>query len=279
MSSPVDARPAQVLARDVRIEPQRRCRACAPGARAARCPPVATTMFTGIAAASRVAVDGVRERPTQLEVGRRRVVVVEREVARPAGRPERASGDLRGHEVREAWRVSHGDHVQLIVRVRLERLARPASARTRRAPTFPGGRPRSRRCRSSTSRSSRALGDAERTAHHLAPGLRPLGAVALDRVPRLRPAVGAVHHAHEVRRRRDQPELDRAVVQRPHADRGPRRRCARGSSPGRSPARSRSPPRTRATPGSSTRLMPNSTSCAVSGSPSDQRSPSRRWNT
>src|SRR5438876_257862 len=31
--------------------------------------------------------------------------------------------------------------------------------------------------------------------------------------------------------------------------------------------------------GFSTRLMPNSTSCAVSGSPSDQRSPSRRWNT
>src|SRR5438105_4950334 len=31
--------------------------------------------------------------------------------------------------------------------------------------------------------------------------------------------------------------------------------------------------------GSSTRLMPNSTSWAVSGTPSDQCSPSRRWNT
>ena len=31
--------------------------------------------------------------------------------------------------------------------------------------------------------------------------------------------------------------------------------------------------------GSRTRLMPNSTSCAVRGSPSDQRNPSRRWKT
>ena len=62
------------------------------------------------------------------------------------------------------------------------------------------------------------LRDLEGTAHHLLPGLGPRVAVALDRVPRLRAAVGTVHHAHEVRRRRGEPELDGPVVERADAD-------------------------------------------------------------
>ena len=37
-------------------------------------------------------------------------------------------------------------------------------------------------------------------------------------MPRLRAAVGTIHGAHEVRRRRAQAELDRPVVERAHAD-------------------------------------------------------------
>ena len=163
-------------------------------------------------------------------------------------------------------------------RVRLERVRHAArdvldpARRSRPAARVPS-------LRSSASAVLAARGHPERAAHHLRSGVGPAGAVALDRVAGLRPAVRPVHHAHEVRRRRRQPELHGPVVQRPNADARRRRRCARGSSPARSPARSRSRRTNPGEAGSSTRLMPNSTSCAVSGSPSDQRSPSRRWNT
>ena len=72
-------------------------------------------------------------------------------------------------------------------------------------------------CRSSVSRSSSSCDDAERAAHHLAARVRPRRSLGLDRVSRLRPAVGPVHDAHEVRGRSHQPELDRPIVQRLHA--------------------------------------------------------------
>ena len=63
---------------------------------------------------------------------------------------------------------------------------------------------------------------------------------------RLRPPSGPVHDAQEVRRRRGEPELHGAVVERAHADRFGDRHSVRGSSPGRSRARSRSRRRARA---------------------------------
>ncbi len=53
----------------------------------------------------------------------------------------------------------------------------------------------------------------------------------------------------------------------------------RGSAPARARARSRSRPTSRARADSARALIPNSTSCAVSGSPSDHVRPSRRWKT
>ena len=101
-------------------------------------------------------------------------------------------------------------------------------------------------CRSSVSRSSSSCDDPERAAHHLAARVRPRRSLGLDRVSRLRPAVGPVHDAHEVRRRSHQPEFDRPIVQRLHPHPVRVRVVTRGSSPGRSRARSRSPPTNRA---------------------------------
>src|SRR5207244_2445418 len=58
----------------------------------------------------------------------------------------------------------------------------------------------------------------ERTAHDLPARFGPQVAVALDGVAWLRARVRAVHDTHEVRRGRDEAELDRAVVQGAHAD-------------------------------------------------------------
>ena len=59
----------------------------------------------------------------------------------------------------------------------------------------------------------------ERAADDLSLGIRPVVAVALDRVLRQGAGIRTVDDAHEVRGGRDEPELDGPVVERPHADR------------------------------------------------------------
>src|SRR5437016_5871178 len=60
--------------------------------------------------------------------------------------------------------------------------------------------------------------DSERSADHLPPELRPMHSTRLDGVAGLGAAVGPVHHAHEVGRRRHKPELDGPVVEGVHPD-------------------------------------------------------------
>ena len=61
-------------------------------------------------------------------------------------------------------------------------------------------------------------GHMERAARHLVGPIGPVISVPLDGMTRLWPAIRAVHHAHEVGGRGHQPELDRTVVEGPHAD-------------------------------------------------------------
>ena len=213
-------------------------------------------------------------RSTACASARRRSTFDDHRVARGRTRGSRttppapgvASAATSGHQVGEPRRVADRRPCRAR-RARTARARRPRPSATNSTPrdvARPGPRRTRRAARARAGRrSAAAIRNAPLTTWR--PDRRPRVAVALDRVARLRPAVGAVHHAHEVRRGRGQPELDRAVVERPDADRGRRPRCAAGSSPGRSRARSRSPPTSPGRPGSRTRLMPNSTSCAVSG--------------
>ena len=119
---------------------------------------------------------------------------------------------------------------------------------------------------------------AERPRHHLRSGLGPVAFVTNDRMAGLRAPVRTVHHAQEVRCGRHQPELHGAVVQRAHTDAV----LLRGAQVSLLPVFQHEVHGDLDDPGasgSSTRLMPNSTSPAVSGVPSDQRRPSRRWKT
>ena len=89
----------------------------------------------------------------------------------------------------------------------------------------------------------------ERSADDLSLRIRPVVAGALDRVLRKGAGIRTVDDAHEVRGRRDEPELDWPCRRAP-ARRSPRhRRCGRENTPRRSRARSRSARRFRAARG------------------------------
>ena len=198
--------------RALRVEAAARCPACGPGAPGERCRPWPTTSSP---AAWPRAPRGRSRGRARAERPRSGAGVIEARYTVAAAGPRCASsppcGTLRPH------RVPVDDHIQLAA------LVRPEVVPDRRA----GHRHRARV-------SAPVAGvivapregelpfvqpfDPERTAHDLLLGQRPVFAVALDRVARLRPTVRPVQDAEEVRSRRSQPELDRQLVQCTHSD-------------------------------------------------------------
>ena len=146
--------------------------------------------------------------------------MIEREVRRPCGgADDRVRFRWVEDAVGETWGVANRDHVELVARVRRETFAdglvgvfdpRDVS-RARDVGVVVA--PLEHECGFVAAR------DSIRPAHDLCPGICPALPVAFDRMPRLRTAVGTIHDAQEVRRRRDQSELDGAVVERADADR------------------------------------------------------------
>ena len=166
----------------------------------------------------RLPVDCVREGAPELDVRGRRSSVIEADVRGPRRRSERrVVVHAPRHQVGEARRVSHHDHLRPAALVAGQRVCdRRAQEANRVGVAWP---------RTSVVGSSLedelvvgSACDCKGAAHDLVLRLRPVAAVPLDRMPGLRSGVGAVHHAHEIGSRRRQPELDRPVVERPHAD-------------------------------------------------------------
>ena len=166
----------------------------------------------------RLPVDCVRESAPELDVRGRRSSVIEPDVRGPCRRSERRVGvHAPRHQVSEARRVSHHDHLGLAALVAGEAVC---DRRAQEANRVGVSRPRTCVVQSSL-QDELVVGsayDREGTAHDLVLRVRPALAVPLDRMARLRSGVGAVHHAHEIGSRRGQPELDRPVVERAHAD-------------------------------------------------------------
>ena len=246
----VEARPRSGARGRVRVEARARYRACVPAAPGGTIPPRRHDHVHGHRRRQRLAIDRVRQRPTQLEVRRDRVGVVEREVAGPRGRargsrpaPRPASG-----------RPAAGCTAPRSCRARRARTARAASVteseRTRAGRRCPdragvlgdGARARARR--------RSAFGDAERAAHDLPSGsvhaspsrsiaCRGCGPPSGRFITLMKYGAGATSRNSTVRSSSARtPIAVRVVV------------AAAGSSPGRSPARSRSRPRSRARRGS-----------------------------
>ena len=100
-------------------------------------PPVATIMLPGSAAASRSRSTDEREGEPQIELRRVGVRVVERQVARPRRRAHRRVRRLGRHQVGQSRRVAHGDHVELVPGVGVERRLHRRAARYSTWATLP----------------------------------------------------------------------------------------------------------------------------------------------
>ena len=139
-----------------------RCRACAPAARAARCrrwrrPCSRASPRRGRRGRSRA-------RARDAGRGRRRSGSRDRtRGTRPSGLTHHGVGQVARDEVGQAWRVPRGDHVEVAVLVRLERVGDARAQRTSPAPRSRDGPRRASDRRSSTSCSS------ERSATRNAP--------------------------------------------------------------------------------------------------------------
>ena len=209
------------------IERAARSRGCGPAAREARCRPWPRPCSP--ASPRRARPDRSHGPALDADRGSSRSRSRDRTPGIRTTRPGRstASGTIARHQVGQPRRVAHRDHVELAAVVRLEGRRRSLSARTRPTATLPTRPLVVARRRSSTSRSSERSATRNAPETTCFPGSVQSLARGLDRVPGLRAPVRAVHHAHEVRRRRGEPELHRAIVERAHTDRrriGARRR-------------------------------------------------------
>jgi hypothetical protein len=159
----------------------------------------------------RLPVGRVRKRAPEVEIARHRIGVVEADIARPRGAAEPDVGMERlRHQVCELRRVANEHQVELALLVGTQSLCELGADKLDLSdvPGAIGAPPQDEPIVGPVGELECAADDA------------CLGG-AIDRMPWLRPAVGTIHCAHEVRRRRTEPELDRPVVERPHTDRVP----------------------------------------------------------
>src|SRR6266545_7912425 len=120
--------------------------------------------------------------------------MIEGEVSGPAGRTELDLGRRGRHQVGEARCVAGRDHVDLVPFVELEGLV-GIRAQDGDLPDVARPLPDVARLASKYQPIVRPVALLERPAHDLPPRLGPRVALTLDRMPRLRPAVGPVPHA------------------------------------------------------------------------------------
>ena len=208
------ARAVEVLARPIEVEPRGYVGRVAVESRghdaARRCSEVGRCSLR-----ERSAIDREGERPPELDIAELSVRVVEPDVRQP--RQRLVSADLTVHVVGRVRRIDDASEVELAsteggVRVVYRRACaldlRDVAAAEPAIPLVADEHQPLRR----------VLRDAQRPAHDLVLRSRPRLGVLLDRVPGLRRRIRTVHDAHEVRRRSDEPELDRPVVERSHTD-------------------------------------------------------------